>query len=209
MEGKKHWTRSRETHVPCHHSMDWALRTWEDPFHCECDYFPRLLNEVLSTWANFYSFISSLFSPTPILPRTLNCAQNIHNRKCTSGRQNFHLTAKWRGWQILSSKINSKIAQIDKKKKQQQQPFPCSGSHPKACNHQRSVYAWKLLNFRYKEGHSGPGLLSCHCPSWRDSEILQDRAGHEDQQLQGHRRREITQLGTVGDGLASSPVHGN
>ena len=104
-------------HVPCHHSMDWALRTWEDPSHCECDYFPRLLNEVLSTWANFYSFISSLFSPTPILPRTLNCALNIHNRKCTSGKQNFHLTAKWRGWQILSSKINSKIAQIDKKKK--------------------------------------------------------------------------------------------
>ena len=131
--------------------MDWALRTWEDPFHCECDYLPPLLNEVLSTWANSYSFISSNFSPTPILPRTLNCAHNIHNRKCTSGRQNFHLTAKWRGWQILSSKINYETAQIDQKKKKN---FPCPGSHPKACNHQRSIYAWKLLNFRYKQWES-------------------------------------------------------
>lgn len=182
--------------------MDWALRTWEDPFHCECDYLPPLLNEVLSTWANSYSFISSNFSPTPILPRTLNCAHNIHNRKCTSGRQNFHLTAKWRGWQILSSKINYETAQIDQKKKKIFHALEVIQKHATIREAFMLENCWTSGTNSGSLQHSGPELLPHHCPSWRDSEILQDRAGHENQQLQCHRWREITQLGTVDDGHA-------
>lgn len=87
--------------------------------------------------------------PYPHPPKDHELCPQHSQSKMHFRKAELPLTAKWRGWQILSSKINYETAQIDRKKK-----IPCPGSHPKACNHQRSIYAWKLLNPRYTQWES-------------------------------------------------------